>query len=159
MNRYMPLVMLVVLGQSSIAYLLVNRIVIHRLEGPPVEEIKEVKVDIVIGDEPEAVYANLGEFIVNPAESDDQGSLRFVKTQVSLGVSPASVYNHLDFQHPKLRDTIIRILASKRVEELDNPEDREFIKDDIRFAVNRMLEAGLARGEVLQVYFSEFIIQ
>lgn len=155
MNRYMPLVMLVVLGQASIAYLLVNKVVIQRLQGPPVEEIEEVKVDIAIGDEPERVYQEMGEFLVNPADTATDMGLRFIKTEISLGVSPASVYGQLEAQQPKLRDAIIRILTAKQVEQLDNPEDREFIKDEIRFAVNRLLK----RGEVLQVYFREFIIQ
>jgi len=151
----MPLVMLVVLGQASIAYLLIDRIVLQRLEGPAVEQIEEVKVDIAIGDEPERVYQEMGEFIINPADTASEYGLRFIKTMFSLGVSPASVYSQLELQQPKLRDVIIRIMMSKQVDQLDNPEDREFIKDEIRFAVNRMLH----RGEVLQVYFSEFIIQ
>ena len=155
MSRYMPLVMLVVLGQAIIAYLLVNRVVIRRLEGPEVEEIEEVKIEIAISDEPERVYREMGDFLINPADSITEGGLRFIRTQVSLGVSPASAYQQLDMQYPKLRDAVIEILSSKRVEELDSPEDREFVKDDIRFAVNRML----VRGEVLKVYFSEFIIQ
>jgi flagellar FliL protein len=155
MNRYMPLVMLVVLGQASIAYLLIDRIVLQRLEGPAVEQIEEVKVDIAIGDEPERVYQEMGEFIINPADTASKFGLRFIKTMISLGVSPASAYSQLEAQQPKLRDAIIRIMMSKQVDQLDNPEDREFIKDEIRFAVNRMLH----RGEVLQVYFSEFIIQ
>jgi len=155
MNRYMPLVMLVVLGQASIAYLLINKVVIQRIEGPQVEEIEEVRIDIAISDEPEATFNTLGEFLVNPADSISDRGLRFIKAQVSLGVSPASVYDQLDLQQPKLRDAIVRILSSKKVEELDNPEDREFIKDEIRFAVNAML----IRGEVLRVYFPDFIIQ
>ena len=151
----MPLVILVVLGQASIAYLLVDRIVIQRLEGPAVEQIEEVKVDIAIGDEPERVYQEMGEFIINPADTASEYGLRFIKTTISLGVSPASAYSQLEAQQPKLRDAVIRIMMSKQVDQLDNPEDREFIKDEIRFAVNRMLH----RGEVLQVYFSEFIIQ
>lgn len=154
MNRYMPLVMLVVLGQASIAYLLINKIVVGRIEGPQVEDI-EVRVDIAISDEPEATFNTLGEFLVNPAGSISDGGLRFIKAQVSLGVSPASVYSQLELQQPKLRDAIVRILSSKKVEELDNPEDREFIKDEVRFAVNAML----IRGEVLRVYFPDFIIQ
>ena len=127
----------------------------QRLEGPSVEGIEEVKVDIAIGDEPERVYQEMGEFIINPADTASEYGLRFIKTMISLGVSPASVYSQLELQQPKLRDVIIRIMMSKQVDQLDNPEDREFIKDEIRFAVNRMLH----RGEVLQVYFSEFIIQ
>ncbi len=155
MNQYMPLVMLVVLGQAGIAYLLVNKVVIQRLEEPPVEQIQEIKIDIAIGDEPERVYQEMGEFLINPADTATEMGLRFIKSQISLGVSPASVYAQLEAQRPKLRDAVIRIITSKQVEQLDNPEDREFIKDEIRFTVNRMLH----RGEVLQVYFSEFIIQ
>ncbi len=155
MNQYVPLVMLVVFGQASIAYLLVNKVVIQRLEEPPVEQIQEIKIDIAIGDEPERVYQEMGEFLINPADTATEMGLRFIKTQISLGVSPASVYAQLEAQRPKLRDAVIRIITSKQVEQLDNPEDREFIKDEIRFTVNRMLH----RGEVLQVYFSEFIIQ
>ena len=155
MNQYMPLVMLVVLGQAGIAYLLANKVVIQRLEEPPVEQIQEIKIDIAIGDEPERVYQEMGEFLINPADTATEMGLRFIKTQISLGVSPASVYAQLEAQRPKLRDAVIRIITSKQVEQLDNPEDREFIKDEIRFTVNRMLH----RGEVLQVYFSEFIIQ
>jgi len=151
----MPLVILVVLGQASIAYLLVDRIVIQRLEGPAVEQIEEVKVDIAIGDEPERVYQEMGEFIINPADTASEYGLRFIKTTISLGVSPASAYSQMEAQQPKLRDAVIRIMMSKQVDQLDNPEDREFIKDEIRFAVNGMLH----RGEVLQVYFSKFIIQ
>jgi len=147
--------MLVVLGQASIAYLLINKIVIQRLAGPAVDEVEEVKVDIAIGDEPERVYQEMGEFIVNPADTVTENGLRFIKTQISRGISPASAYGQLVAQQPKLRDAVIRILSAKQVEQLDNPEDREFIKDEIRFAVNRMLH----RGEVLQVYFREFIIQ
>ena len=119
------------------------------------EEIEEARIDIAISDEPEATFNTLGEFLVNPADSISDRGLRFIKAQVSLGVSPASVYDQLALHQPKLRAAIVRILSSKKVEELDNPEDREFIKDEIRFAVNAML----IRGEVLRVYFPDFIIQ
>ena len=118
MNRYMPLVMLVVLGQASIAYLLINKIVVGRIEGPQVEDIEEVRVDIAISDEPEATFNTLGEFLVNPAGSISDGGLRFIKAQVSLGVSPASVYSQLELQQPKLRDAIVRILSSKKIASL-----------------------------------------
>ena len=155
MTRYLPLAMLVVLGQAIIGYILVNKIVIQRLEGPPVEAIEEVKVDIAISDEPERVYQEMGQFLINPADTASESGLRFIRTLVSLGVSPASAYTQLEAQQPKLRDAVIKILTAKPVDKLDSPEDREFIKDEIRFAVNKMLH----RGEVLQVYFSEFIIQ
>jgi flagellar basal body-associated protein FliL len=50
---------------------------------------------------------------------------------------------------------IIAILSSKKLAEVHSPEDREFIKDEIRFALNE----HLTTGEILQVYFTSFIIQ
>ena len=161
MSRYMPLVVLVVLGQTLLAYLLVNQLVVHRLMGPPPEELVEVKANAPVSDEPERVYRDLGEFLLNPADTLDEQGLRFVKTTITLGIVPrldASVseaYNQLKAQNPRLRDAIIGILTAKEVSEMDSPEDREFIKDEIRFAVNDLLTTG----EVLHVYLIEFIIQ
>ena len=155
MNRYMPLVILVVLGQSILAYLLVNRVVIRRLMGPAPEEITEIQADIAIGDEPERIYRGMGAFILTPADTAGTHGLRFVRTEVTLGVAPAGAHSQLEAQNPRLRDIIIGILTAKEVSELDSPEDREFIKDEIRFAVNRLLTVG----EVLQVNFVDFVIQ
>jgi hypothetical protein len=62
----------------------------QRLEGPSVEGIEEVKVDIAIGDEPERVYQEMGPFIINPADTSSDHGYRFIKALVSQGVSPAS---------------------------------------------------------------------
>ncbi len=157
MNRYMPLVTLVIFGQAIIAYLLIDRFVVQRLYGP-VEELEEPVVEISISNEPERIYRDLGEFLINPADTSDTHGLRFLKTQISLGVSPAAVYNQLDVQKPRLRDVVIRILTAKAVSEMDDPEDREFIKDEIKLELSNLLP--ITQGEVLiQVYFTEFIIQ
>ena len=155
MNRYLPLVLLVVFGQAIIVYLLIDRVIAHRLYGPLPEMLEEVKNDVSVSDEPERIYRNLGDFLINPADTAGTQGLRFMKAQISLGVSPAKVYAQLDAQIPRLRDAVIRILTAKTVAEIDDPEDREFIKDEIRFAINKLL----IRGEVLQVYFTDFIIQ
>lgn len=159
MNRYMPLVILVVFGQAVIAYLLVDRVVVRRLVGPPPEEIREAAPEVVIGDEPERIYRGLGQFLVNPADTSDTQGLRFLRAQISLGVSPASVEGELKDRNPRLRDIIIAILTAKTVAELDDPEDREFIKDEIKFAVEAILREKEIPGEVLEVYFTDFIIQ
>ena len=155
MNRYMPLVILVVLGQTILAYLLVNRVVIRRLTGPPPEEIQEVQVDIAISDEPERIYHEMGSLILTPTDTAGIHGLRFIRTEITLGVAPSSAHSQLEAQNPRLRDIMISILSAKEVSQLDSPEDREFIKDEIRFAVNKLLTIG----EVLQVNFIDFVIQ
>ena len=125
------------------------------LLGPPPAEPKEVTVDIAVSDEPERIYRELGEFLVNPADTAGSQGFRFIKAEIVLGVSPAKAYDQLSDQNPRLRDTIIGILTAKEVAEMDSPEDREFIKDEIRFSVNDFLTTG----EILQVYFTDFVIQ
>jgi flagellar basal body-associated protein FliL len=146
------MVILVVMGQAIVAYLLVDRIVMRRLYGLPTEDLKEVKVEAPISDEPERVYSELGMFILNPA---DTTHVRLVRMNVALGVAPAEVQSELEVQTPRVKDAIIRIFTSKVTAEMDDPEDREFIKDEIRFALNKML----TKGEVLKVYFTDFTIQ
>jgi flagellar basal body-associated protein FliL len=156
MNKYMPLVVLVVLGQTVLAYLLVNNVVIHRLSGPPPELLQEVKVDVSVSDEPERIYRDMGEFLINPADSVDNNGFRFIQTEITLGVTPASVHDKLGQQNPHLRDTVIRVLSAKKLSEMDAPDDREYIKDELRFALNEHLGDN---EEILQVYFVKFIVQ
>lgn len=156
MNKYMPLVILVVLGQTILAYLLINNVVIHRLAGPPPEVLQEVEVAVAVSSEPKRIYRDMGEFLINPADSVDKQGFRFIQTEITLGVTPASVHDKLAQTNPQLRDTVIRILSAKRLEEMDAPEDREVIKDELRFALNEHLQKG---EEILQIYFVKFIVQ
>ncbi|MFT5369225.1 MAG: flagellar basal body-associated protein FliL [Candidatus Latescibacterota bacterium] len=156
MNKYMPLVILVVLGQTVLAYLLVNNVVIYRLSGPPLEELQEVEVDISVSDKPERIYRDMGEFLINPADSVNNQGFRFIQTEITLGVSPARVHDKLAQQNLHLRDTVIRVLSAKKLAELDSPDDREYIKDELRFALNEHLGDS---EEILQINFLKFIVQ
>ena len=158
-NRYMPLVILVVFGQAVIAYLLVDQIVVRRRQGPPPEELTETRAEIPISDEPEAIYRGLGEILINPADTTGNEAFRFLRTSISLGVAPGTLATELDLRQPILRDLVISILTSKTTEEIDDPEDREFIKDEIKFSVERLLRLDAIQGEILEVYFTDFIIQ
>lgn len=151
----MPLVILVVLGQTILAYILIDNLVVKRLSGPPQEMLREIKSDVALSDEPDAIYRNLGEFLFNPADSIDAQGFRFVQTEITLGVSPARAITRLQDQNPRLRDTILGILSSKKLDEMNAPENREFLKDELRFALNEFL----AVGEILQVNIIRFIIQ
>ena len=158
MTRFVPIILLVVLGQAIIGFLLAERVVKYRLQGPAPEDLEETKVESAVGDEPEAYYRDLGAFLLNPADTSDIRGLRFLKAEISLGVSPAEVEDQLRARNPEIRDAIIRILTSKMVDEIDNPEDREFVKDEIRFAVERSLPPGPTEV-LIQVYFRDFMIQ
>ncbi len=155
----MPLVILVVFGQAVVAYILVDQVAVRRLMGPQLEALEEVKADIPISDVPERVYQGLGEFLINPADTSDEQGLRFLRAQISLGVSPANLTSELESRQPHLRDIVLQILGGKTVSEMDDPEDREFIKDEIKFSIEALLRNNDIQGEILEVYLTDFIIQ
>jgi hypothetical protein len=78
-NRYLPLVILVVFGQAVIAYLLVDQIVVRRTTGHPPEELTETRAEIPISDIPEAIYRGLGEILINPADTTGNEAFRFLR--------------------------------------------------------------------------------
>ena len=79
----------------------------------------------------------------------------FLKTDVQLEFASAEEMKLADKEVPRLRDTIIQILSSKTASEILTSEGKEKLKDELRQSVN-----GLLGGEkVVEVYFTEFIIQ
>lgn len=58
---------------------------------------------------------------------------------------------------PMLNDAIIRVLSSKRAQEVLTPDGKEQLKQELIEAVNEAI--GLDEGPVVNIYFTEFIIQ
>ena len=58
--------------------------------------------------------------------------------------------------NPFIPTTVIRVLSAKKLSEMDAPDDREYIKDELRFALNEHLGDS---EEILQIYFTTFIVQ
>ncbi len=54
-----------------------------------------------------------------------------------------------------VRDTIIKILGTRTVDELANIESRTALKDEIRLAVNGIL----TEGEINRMYFTQYVLQ
>lgn len=58
---------------------------------------------------------------------------------------------------PMIHDAIIRVLSSKRSVEVLSPEGKELLKQELLEAINEAI--GLEEGPVVNIYFTEFIIQ
>ncbi|MEM7383323.1 MAG: flagellar basal body-associated FliL family protein [Verrucomicrobiota bacterium] len=54
-----------------------------------------------------------------------------------------------------VRDTIIKILGTRTVDELANIQERNVLKDEIRLAVNGIL----TEGEISRMYFTQYVLQ
>ncbi len=54
----------------------------------------------------------------------------------------------------QVRNTIIDLINSKKPSDLDTPEGREYLKDEIKNALNGFLNTGKVRG----VFFTNFAV-
>ena len=157
-RSYAALVILVIIVQVILAFVIIRTLVIGRLgtaeEDSEVvaEELSETPGEEVPSDKPVILYDIPEDFLTNPNNVD---RLRFVKAHVQLGLSSEPVLQEIHGIEPKLIDIIISILMSKSVSEMDDPPDREVIKDEIKISLNKLL----TQGEITSVYLTGFLIQ
>jgi flagellar FliL protein len=91
-------------------------------------------------------------FVVNL--SDPRGK-RYLKTKIELEYTQQGVETELKARLPQLRDMILILLSSKRLEEIQDIEDKIALRNDLIMRINQILK----RGAVRNLYFTEFVIQ
>ena len=101
------------------------------------------------GELPGAVVA-LEPFIVN---LQMKGS--FLKAVVQLELGTPTAPKTLEAQIPKIRDAVIRILSSKKADEVLSADGKDKLRDDIKNSIHQLLGSE----DVTGVYFTEFIVQ
>ena len=111
------------------------------------EEEEEEEEPLAFGE-----FMELSNIIVNPADSDGRRLL-----MISLGMETAegSILESITEREMVVRDTIIKILGTRTVEELANIEQRTLIKNQLRTAVNGVL----TEGEIDRMYFTQYVLQ
>jgi flagellar FliL protein len=138
------------------------------------EEVEEVKV---------VEMADLGEYIVNLSDSTAYLKVKLkIEYDKSLldkltmenheggggghggGASGGGgeekgggMHSHLVKREVQMRDAIIRVLSSKKAEELLTTEGKDRLKEELVEALNEAI--GLEEPPVMSVYFTEFIVQ
>ena len=100
----------------------------------------------------DAVYYEMDTFMVNLA---DPGGKRFLKATIKLKVSSSNVVEECKLRNFEIKDLILTLLTSKESEEVMRPEDKLALKKQIMETLNRMLQ----KGQALDVYFTEFLVQ
>ena len=111
-----------------------------------------------VATEPEVEMIEYGEFmelsniIVNPSGGDGRRLL-----MLSLGIETAepAVLETLGAREIVVRDTIIRLMGRRTVEELAKIEDRDVIKDELKTALNGIIQ----EGEINRMYFTQYVLQ
>ena len=97
-------------------------------------------------------FMELSNIIVNPADSDGR---RLLMLSVGMETAEPSILETVTAREMVVRDTIIKILGTRSVEELADIQARSAIKDEIRMAVNGIL----TEGEINRMYFTQYVLQ
>jgi flagellar FliL protein len=98
------------------------------------------------------IYHELDTFMVNLA---DPGGKRFLKATIKVKVSSPNVAEECKLRGFEIRDLVLLLLSSKESEEISRSEDKLALKKQMIEALNGILR----KGQALDVYFTEFLIQ
>jgi flagellar FliL protein len=91
-------------------------------------------------------------FVVNV---NGDGYTRYLKLVLSLEASTPEVKQELAARAPQIRDAVIAVLTSKRLEDISDFEGKALLKEDLQKRVNDLLSGGAVQS----VLFTEFVVQ
>lgn len=92
------------------------------------------------------------EIVANLNNPDNRS---YIKVNIYLGYSAKNLETELTDKKPQIRDTIIDILRSKKVADLNSQKSIERMKSEISNNVNKIL----TKGKVSSVYFNDILVQ
>ena len=98
------------------------------------------------------VFQEMETFLVNLS---DPGGKRYLKATMKLKLTAPQTQLEFGSRMFEMRDAILTILSSKEVEDISRPEDKANLKQELMTQLNRVLK----QGQILDVYFTEFLIQ
>ena len=79
----------------------------------------------------------------------------FLKTTIQLEFGEPGQPHTLEQDMPKVRDAIIRIMSGKTAQDILSVEGKEKLREEVKDGVNN----AMGSEDVVNVYFTEFIVQ
>lgn len=113
-----------------------------------------LKIRILIEYDTALIDRQLGVHKDGEAGGDASGGGASGGTKEAAG---SAIHPHLAKLEHKFRDIIIRVLSSKRADELLTVEGKDRLKDQLRDGLNEAV--GLAEPPIEEILFTEFMIQ
>jgi flagellar FliL protein len=101
---------------------------------------------------PYGTFLELKDIIVNPADSNGR---RLLMVSLGLETTDPLLLESITAREMVVRDTIIKLLGQRTIEELAAIEQRNAIKDALRMAVNGVTP----EGEIRRLYFTQYVLQ
>ena len=95
---------------------------------------------------------SLESFVVNLS---DPGGKRYLKTKIELEYTNESLREQLKARMPQIKDSIILILSSKSLEDVQGVDGKIALRNELIIKINQLLY----KGKIRNLYFTEFVIQ
>lgn len=91
-------------------------------------------------------------FIVNIYDGQE---VRYLKIKIEFEMASPEVKSELDARQAPLRDAILVLLTTKTLQEIQDLQGKNQLREEILAAVNKILPPG----KVTRVYFTDFVVQ
>ena len=90
--------------------------------------------------------------IVNLA---DEGGKRYLRTTMQLELSDQEVVSEIETRLPQIKDSILMVLPTRKYRDVNTTEGKIALRDELIVKLNEFF----SKGEVTNIYFTEFVIQ
>jgi flagellar FliL protein len=91
-------------------------------------------------------------FIVNIYDGQE---LRYLKVKVELEMVSPAIKGELDARLAQVRDSILILLSAKTMQDIQDVQGKNALKDEILGAINKCIPPG----KIAKVYFTDFVVQ
>ena len=140
--------MVFVLGLGGGLFMMWNKLSAMETQAmSPSDQEASVPVEELLG----PIYP-MDTFIVNLA---DKGGKRYLRITIDLELDGKELESEITKRLPQVRDSILTILPTKRFEDISSAKGKTALRDQMLERINGML----ARGQITNIYFKEFVVQ
>ncbi len=95
---------------------------------------------------------SISPFVINLAGS---GGKRFLRVKMDLELKDQTTFEQVHAQLPRVKDTLLTILSSKKFEDINTVEG----KSDLRTEIAAKMGTLFSKGAVTNVYLTEFVVE
>lgn len=101
---------------------------------------------------PAANIFPLEPFIVNIYDGQE---LRYLKVKVELEMAGPVIKPEIEGRLAPIRDSILILLSAKTLQDVQDVQGKNTLKDEILNAINK----NIPPGKIVKVYFTDFVVQ
>lgn len=120
----------------------------------PVAAMEPGRSELEKGPEEPGPTFDVGQFTVNLAVSPEE-SVHYLRTQVVVEVDSDKALGELELRKHQVKDRVITIFRSKHVDELADARGTDATRGQITASLNELI----GKGRIVDVYFTDFVIQ